>query len=76
MALAWNREQALKCSGCGTRRDEWTDQPDAYISVHEICPGCQRIAEEQQNVPEETKGAKVGLVPKETYFANRGRFER
>lgn len=74
-ALAWVREQSLKCSGCGTRKDEWAEDRDAYISVHEVCPGCQRIAEENQNIPDSLKGAKVGLLPKETYFANRERYE-
>lgn len=74
-ALAWKREQALTCSGCGTRKDEWEEDRDAYISVHEVCPGCQRIAEENENVPDQIRGAKVGLLPKAEYFANRGRYE-
>lgn len=69
------REKAATCSGCGTRRDEWQADPDAYISVHETCPGCQRLEEEQANVSDSSKGVKLALVPREAYFANRESYE-
>lgn len=70
------REKAATCTGCGTRRDEWEADEDAYISHHEVCPGCQRLEEEQANVEEKSRGVKLGLVPREVYFANREQFER
>ena len=69
------REKSLTCSGCGTRRDEWEADPDAYISIHEPCPGCVRIEEEQQNIGEKDRGMKVGLLPFKVYMANREKYE-
>ena len=49
LALAWSRNKAETCSGCGTRADEWAEDEDAYISDHHTCPGCVRLAEEQEH---------------------------
>lgn len=83
-ALAYMREQQLACSGCGTRRDEWEDlerDKDGdpilpYLSTRDTCPGCQALEEERARVSQDAKGVKVGLVPREVYFANREQFER
>lgn len=82
-ALAYRREHALACSGCGTRRDEWEhlerdedgDPLLPYLSVRHTCPGCLALEEERAQVAQDAKGVKVGLVPREVYFANRSVFE-
>jgi hypothetical protein len=64
-AIAWSREQLKICGGCGTRKSEWERDRDAYIGHIEVCPGCERIAQEQENTQGmERKGLKIGLVPK------------
>jgi hypothetical protein len=65
-ALAWKREQRKICPGCSTRRSEWDRDRDAYIGDIEVCPGCERVEQEQENVGQsKVKGVKIRLVPKE-----------
>lgn len=66
-AMAYRAEVASKCSGCGTRDDEW--DPDqggsrfAYVPETWRCPGCELLAMEQDNIPEDSsKGVKIALV--------------
>ncbi len=61
-ALAWAAAQREICV-CGTRRSEWERNPNAYVGFIDQCPGCELIELERDNVPEGTKGAKVGLIP-------------
>lgn len=49
LALAWQRNKAETCPGCGTRADEWDADPDAYISDHSTCEGCARLQQHQAN---------------------------
>jgi hypothetical protein len=66
-AFAYRDHARELCSGCGTRAIEW--DPDrggdrlAYLSDSWRCLGCEAIAMEQDNIPSEEKGIKVGLVP-------------
>lgn len=65
-ALAWNREQRKLCPGCRTKKSEWDRDKDAYVGNTEVCPGCDRLEQEQENVREsKVRGVKVGLVPRE-----------
>lgn len=68
-ALAYRRWEASKCGGCGTSRDQWEKDRDAFIADVEICPGCERIEQEQDNGPAQRKGAKIALLPKEIALA-------
>lgn len=68
-ALAYQRHVNETCTGCGTRRDEWERDPDAFIADVTICPGCERIEQENENGPAKKKGAKVGLLPKDAALA-------
>jgi hypothetical protein len=64
-AIAWTLEQRKICGGCGTRKSEWDSDRNAYIGHIEVCPGCEVIAQEQENAQHSgRKGLKVGLVPK------------
>lgn len=62
-ALAWVRRQALHCKGCGTRQEEWDEDRFAYVAESYICPGCEVIAQERENVPDKQKGVHIKLVP-------------
>jgi hypothetical protein len=59
------------CSHCKTRDEDWAKDKDAFVGDIKICPGCQRLEEEQENAQHlKVRGAKIGLVPKE--FAKTG----
>ena len=74
--LAYLREESAKCPTCKTRAEDWDEDPNAFVSVHRTCPGCQRLEEERDNnVPEGATGVKIGLVPFDVYMANRDAFE-
>jgi predicted Fe-S protein YdhL (DUF1289 family) len=72
-ALAWRRDKAETCTGCGTRADEWAEDEHAYIGDFVYCEGCARIAEEQNNTPKDDRqprpGYHVFLHPREQYEA-------
>ena len=63
MAIAYEREIRSRCSQCGTRPDEWTKNPDAYVGDVEHCEGCARMHQEQQNEVGQRPGAKIRLIP-------------
>ena len=62
-ALAYEREMHARCSGCGTRPDDWRENPDAYVGDVEICQGCARLEQERQNEVGQQPGAKFRLIP-------------
>lgn len=62
-ALAYVRERATVCIGCGTRQVEWATDRFAYVAESHQCPGCELLAQEQENVPDKAKGVRVYLVP-------------
>ena len=62
MAIAYEREIRSRCSGCGTSPDEWAHNPDAYVGDVEICPGCERLTQENNNEIAKRPGAKVRLI--------------
>ena len=65
-ALAWMRAQARNCGGCGTNPDDWKNDRFAHVGQQRSCPGCEVLAQERENVPEQAKGyTYVYLVPRE-----------
>lgn len=62
-ALAYRREMAARCDGCGTRPDEWEADPNAYIGDFYTCPGCLRLEEERDNIGENKRGVHTRLLP-------------
>lgn len=56
----------MTCSGCGTRRSQWDDDPVAFVGHAEICPGCEALEQERKNVPEEhaSPAVRISLVPR------------
>lgn len=66
LALAWRREQQIRCRGCGTKADEWKKDRFAYIGQQRVCPGCEVLKQEEENVPESHRGyTHVYLAPRE-----------
>lgn len=63
-ALEFIREQNRRCGSCGTRKDEWAEDPDVYVGDIEICEGCARIEQERENDIAKRPGAKIGLLPR------------
>lgn len=67
-ALAFMRAQREMCpGGCGTRKAEWDEDPDAYVGDIEYCPGCDRVAAEADNMPDEEslrRGLRTRLLPR------------
>lgn len=66
-ALAYQREMRKVCSGCGTRQEEWDEDPDAYVGWVNRCEGCRRMDQERRNLGESdsSAGAHVGLMPRD-----------
>lgn len=63
-ALAYMREQATVCTGCGTRQADWDLDRFAFVAQAHQCPGCEVLAQEQDNVPDKARGVRVFLVPR------------
>lgn len=66
-ALAWLRDQSARCSGCGTRKDEWVRDKFAYVVHTEQCPGCEQVEAEHEEMREDAHrkmGVKVTLIPR------------
>lgn len=54
----------MACPDCGTRREEWAANRFAYLATRHYCHGCDLIAQEREQVPEQARAAvHVGLVP-------------
>jgi hypothetical protein len=55
-AIAFEQYKASVCKRCGTRHEEWDGNPDAYVAVHERCPGEQALALSDEEIPEAERG--------------------
>jgi len=55
--LAWKIEKALVCPDCGTRRDEWEHDHNAYVVESSRCIGCEKVQWEQHSWAEEPSSA-------------------
>lgn len=65
-ALAWQARQAVACSNCGTRREEWDKDRFAYVAHQQYCPGCEVLHQAQRDVREEIRPfVHIGLIPRE-----------
>ena len=72
--LAWRLEKLAACSECGTRKDEYTEDPNAYVAEADRCPGCEKIAWERRSWVEDeasTYGLRFRLVRPEDVSAVR-----
>jgi hypothetical protein len=63
-ALAYLRDRATVCGGCGTRAKEWDGDPFAFVAQATTCLGCEVIERERDNVHEQAKGVRIFLVPR------------
>ena len=65
-ALAWSLRQRQTCPGCDTRKSEWDADPFAYVGEIDRCPGCELLAQEEDNLPEGkgARGMRRYLVPR------------
>lgn len=64
-ALAWQARHQATCQGCGTRRDQWKRNRDAFEPVEDRCPGCDVIRLTEKQLPPEAleQGVHVRLIP-------------
>lgn len=61
--LAYQMEQSLRCSMCGTAGWEWEDNKFAYTPVEELCQGCYQKSRFQDTQAKPLPGTNVKLVP-------------
>jgi hypothetical protein len=55
-AMAYDAAMAEVCERCGTRESEWERFGEAaYMSQQHYCRGCERIAQEERNIPEKQR---------------------
>lgn len=70
-AIEWSLDKASRCSGCGTRKEDWKRDPLAFIGQVEVCPGCAALEQEHENISSaeqegaKLKGARVFLIPRQ-----------
>lgn len=63
--MEYRQQMRTVCDGCGTRAVDWERNPNAFIALFDVCPGCQRLEEDRDNVPDGLKGVHHHLVPEE-----------
>ena len=63
-ALAYVRDRAEVCGGCGTKAKEWAADKFAFVAQSTTCLGCEVIEMERDNVHEDAKGVRIFLVPR------------
>lgn len=63
-ALAYEGFLGSICRRCGTRHEEWRNNPDAYVAVPTRCPGAEALAIADKDIPEDeqARGAYSVLV--------------
>jgi hypothetical protein len=68
-AIAYEQYLATVCGSCGTRREDWERDPDAYVAVTDRCPGCHELAISDEEIPEaeRARGARSVLMPGDTF---------
>lgn len=66
-AIIWTQRKRQACPSCGTRPEEW--DPDrggsdvAYAAEVRSCRGCETRASAESQLPKDTPGAHIVLVP-------------
>lgn len=61
-ALAWQAQEARRCSGCGTDPDDWAGDAAAWHVETVLCPGCAKRAGAQADLEHKPKGTTVRLA--------------
>lgn len=67
--LAYRRERARVCPGCGAHDGDWVDEaghpinPPPLVPEMVRCPGCEQIEQARATVPDGERGVHVRLVP-------------
>lgn len=63
-AIEYEEYLASICGRCNTRHADW-DKPDAFVAVHERCPGAEALAISDEEIPEKERdrGAYSVLIP-------------
>lgn len=64
-ALAFLRAKRELCPDCSTRERDWEADRFAFVSNTKRCLGCEAMELERNNIPEDAKGVKVFLEPRE-----------
>jgi hypothetical protein len=74
--LALDRLRKETCPDCGTRIEEWDPECGgdhfAYIAEPFRDPGCERIEQTQNQIPDTSKGMRVRLLPRSYVEARDG----
>lgn len=63
LALAWQARQQATCRGCGTRPDQWANDPQAFGWDARDCPGCYQLSRARKAISEQDKDALDYLHP-------------
>lgn len=65
--LGFRRYKASLCQNCGTSKEQWGRDPDAFTYQLVHCEGCKRIEDGRQALEDEkgpqAKGYYVRLIP-------------
>lgn len=65
VAIEYERLMRGVCGRCGTRAEDWQDDPFAYVGQHQLCPGCEVKGQEEENVAEPARPyTDVYLIPR------------
>lgn len=54
LALAWTLRKQATCR-CGTRRDQWARDPQAFNAAYTDCPGCLELHRAERDIPEDQR---------------------
>lgn len=64
LAMGWAMRKAQTCPGCGTRRDQWERDRQAFDAELYDCPGCFLRAAAEKQLPDESRAhVHVHLAP-------------
>jgi hypothetical protein len=61
-AIWWMIHQRQACPECGTRPDEWADDPDAYVPEPHHCRGCEVAAQGEDYLERHRKKYRRGTT--------------
>lgn len=61
-AVWWLIHQRQACPECGTRAEEWSDDPDAYVPEPHHCRGCEVAAQGQDWLEKHRKSHRRGTT--------------
>lgn len=65
VALEYERLMRQVCPRCGTRPQDWEDDPFAHVGQHQACMGCEVKGQEEENIAEQARPfTDVYLIPR------------